>query len=143
MGFQDAVMQALSNYATFQGRARRREYWFFALFAILSQFIASGLDLVVSAILDIPLFRVIVALALLLPSIAVGVRRLHDRGLPGWLLAAPAAASLLLALLAGAGDAVRGIAAALALAAWFGLVVLLALPGTPGPNRFGPDPKAA
>jgi uncharacterized membrane protein YhaH (DUF805 family) len=145
MTFQDAVMQALSRYADFTGRARRREYWFFVLFAILSQFIASGLDLAVSALLGFGLFQILVGLALLVPGIAAGVRRLHDRNMSGWWLLAPSGASLVLTLLSllGGGGILGGLLAAVALGAGFLLVVILALPGTPGPNRFGPDPKEA
>lgn len=70
MGFLEAVKACFGKYATFEGRARRSEYWWFALLSFVL-----GL---------IPVINWIAGLALLLPSIAVGVRRLHDTGRCGW-----------------------------------------------------------
>jgi|1185.fasta_scaffold557531_1 uncharacterized membrane protein YhaH (DUF805 family) len=88
MSFQDAVRICLQQkYADFTGRARRSEYWFFFLFNFIAQSVAGILD---------GLFRIrsvyggpiqgLVWLALLVPSLAVGVRRLHDTGRSGWWL---------------------------------------------------------
>lgn len=89
MGFGEAVKSALSKYATFSGRARRAEYWWFALF--------NGLIGLITAILDNVLFRrygmgfpetgplaALTSIGLLLPGLAVWCRRLHDVGRSGW-----------------------------------------------------------
>ncbi len=75
MQFQDSIKTCLNKYATFSGRASRSEYWWFVLFNFIAQ--------VVAAILSENLSYA-VAVALLLPGIAVGVRRLHDRDKSGW-----------------------------------------------------------
>ena len=82
MGFGDAVKQALGKYATFSGRARRSEYWYFTLFNVIVSFVAGILD----AVIGVPATQVLVGLALLLPGLAVSVRRLHDIGRSGWWL---------------------------------------------------------
>lgn len=75
MNFGQAVTTCLSKYVTFSGRASRPEFWWFFLFQILASFVASLLGDTVSGL---------VALALLLPALAVGARRLHDIGRTGW-----------------------------------------------------------
>ena len=81
MGFTEAVQTCFSKYATFSGRARRSEYWYFFLcYAILSgvlSFLArnSTVFTYVSGIVEIALF---------IPMLAVSVRRLHDIGKSGW-----------------------------------------------------------
>ena len=80
MSFTDAVRSALTKYVTFSGRARRSEYWFFALASQIASVVASTID----NVLGTQLFTYIVALGLLLPSLAVGIRRLHDTGRSGW-----------------------------------------------------------
>lgn len=80
MSFTDAVRSALIKYATFSGRARRSEYWFFALASLIASVVASTID----NVLGTQLFTYIVALGLFLPSLAVGIRRLHDTGRSGW-----------------------------------------------------------
>ncbi|MDR2000956.1 MAG: DUF805 domain-containing protein [Zoogloeaceae bacterium] len=78
MGFQEAVLVCLTKkYADFSGRASRPEFWWFALFQFLLIFVLGFVSSVVSFI---------VALALLVPSLAVGVRRLQDIGKSGWLI---------------------------------------------------------
>ena len=73
-------MQALTNYAAFEGRAQRSEFWFFTLFYIIFLIVASLID---SAI-GLPILTIIVMLGLIIPSISVSVRRLHDTGRSGW-----------------------------------------------------------
>ena len=80
MSFVDAIKSGLRNYAAFKGRAGRSEYWWFFLFSLLVQSAASGFS---SALGNL------VSLALFLPSIAVGVRRLHDIDKRGWWLIFP------------------------------------------------------
>lgn len=72
MGFSQAVKSVFSNYANFSGRARRSEYWYFALFLLIISLI--------------PIVNLIVGLISIIPSIAVSVRRLHDIGKSGWWL---------------------------------------------------------
>ena len=80
MGFTAAVSHVLSNYAGFSGRARRSEYWWFSLFGFLVGLVAAVLD----GALSLGFLYPLAVLALLLPSLAVGVRRLHDTGRSGW-----------------------------------------------------------
>ena len=82
MPFPDAVRSVLTQYVTFTGRARRSEYWWFALF----NFGVSLLAGVIDAVIGVALLQWVVTLGLLLPSLAVGVRRLHDTGRSGWWL---------------------------------------------------------
>lgn len=77
MNFQTAVKTCLSKYVDFTGRASRSEYWWF----VLAQLVV----LIVAQLIH-PYVYIIVALGLLLPAIAAGVRRLHDIGKSGWFL---------------------------------------------------------
>ncbi len=71
----------LKKFADFEGRARRKEFWFFWLFCILVSIIASVCDLLISSG---EWLENLSSLALLIPSLAVGARRLHDTGRSGW-----------------------------------------------------------
>ena len=77
MSFVQAVQVCLRKYVDFSGRAVRSEFWWFALFQLIVMVVASMLGETVYAV---------VALALVLPSLAVGARRLHDIGQSGWFL---------------------------------------------------------
>ncbi|PRY45726.1 uncharacterized membrane protein YhaH (DUF805 family) [Geodermatophilus tzadiensis] len=115
MTFPDAVRSVLTRYADFTGRARRAEYWWFALFSVAVVVVAAIID----ALIGFPLLQIVVSLGLFIPSLAVGVRRLHDTDRSGWWL--------LIGLVP------------------FGGIVLLVfycLEGQRHPNRHGPDPKA-
>lgn len=136
MGLSDAVAAVLGKYAVFQGRARRSEYWWFLLFLVGSNFVASTLD----TFTGLPVFGVVVSLGLLLPSLAVAVRRLHDTNLTGWLMLAPVLGSVLGSALMAGGQV--GLGAIVVIGALAGMAFVLARPGTPGSNRFGDDPKA-
>lgn len=72
MGFFGAIKSVCSKYATFSGRARRSEYWWFCLFCMLWCWI--------------PIVNIILGLIFFIPSLAVAVRRLHDTGRSGWWL---------------------------------------------------------
>lgn len=144
----DWMLMPLRRYADFKGRSRRKEYWSFVLLNILiyvvlgALMIGGGLPLATlsdpnadpEAMMAAigPLFWVgggllgIWALAIIIPSIAVVVRRLHDRDLSGWWY---------LGVIVAAFIPFVGFIAQIA------LFVITLLPGTPGPNRFGPDPK--
>ena len=77
MNFVQAVQVCLRKYVDFEGRAARPEFWWFALFQLVV--------MVVAALLGRTVYT-IVALALVLPSLGVGARRLHDIGKSGWFL---------------------------------------------------------
>ena len=77
MSFVQAIQVCLRKYVGFEGRASRPEFWWFALFQLIVLVVASMLGRTVYTI---------VALALVLPSLAVGARRLHDIGKSGWFL---------------------------------------------------------
>ncbi len=82
MSFQDAVRRVvLEKYADFNGRARRSEFWYFVLFQVLVGIVASILDQILGTE---RIVSGLVSLALLLPGLAVGARRLHDTGRSGW-----------------------------------------------------------
>lgn len=136
------------RYLEFSGRSRRREYWMFALLGLLvygfcgALMFAGGLGTALmasaggrpdfaGASFDASFWfglavAVLFGFASLLPAIAVTIRRLHDRDLSGWWY--------LGAIVVGA-IPVLGTIASLA------FLVVMCLDGTPGPNRFGPDPK--
>jgi len=83
MGFADAVRTCLSKYVDFQGRAMRSEFWWFALFNIIVQVVTTIID---RGVLNYPILSTIATLALILPGLAVSVRRLHDTDRSGWWL---------------------------------------------------------
>jgi uncharacterized membrane protein YhaH (DUF805 family) len=117
MQFPEAVRVCFSKYVTFTGRARRSEYWWFVLFVALVSLVASALDFYLST--DFMVFQVIVGLALLLPELAVGVRRLHDTNRTGWWL------------LIGLVPVIGGIV----------LLVFFLIDSDPGTNRYGASTK--
>ena len=88
MDFMTAVRTCLSKYVDFSGRARRSEYWYFALFNFLVGIVTNILDAILGTGYDGAtsggLVNSLVALALFLPGLAVAVRRLHDTGRSGW-----------------------------------------------------------
>ena len=75
MSFVNAVKSGFRNYAKFRGRAGRSEYWWFFLFTLLAQGVASSIS---------EGFGNLIGLALFLPGLAVQIRRLHDTGRSGW-----------------------------------------------------------
>lgn len=111
-------LSVLKNYAGFTGRARRQEYWMFVLINIL---IMIGLTVVEMMILGSNFIANLYSLAVLVPSIAVGVRRLHDTGRSGWWL--------LIALIPVVGSVV--------------LIVFFCMEGEQSDNSYGPNPKLA
>jgi len=158
MGIIDAVRNCLSKYVTFSGRARRPEYWWFALFTALVGSAASLIDAALAGQWGAagPVWA-IGGLALLLPNLAVTWRRLHDVGRSGWLFFLPYFAVLITAFLTlamsasmewqtGATPVVFQVLAALGglavLASSTLVFVWLVSRSQPGPNRFGPEPAA-
>ncbi|MCA8881432.1 MAG: DUF805 domain-containing protein [Rhodobacteraceae bacterium] len=88
MDFQTAIRTCLGKYATFSGRARRPEFWWFFLFCILVQLVCQMIDAAVFGAgpdSGEPV-SLLASVALLLPSLGVGARRLHDTGRTGWWL---------------------------------------------------------
>jgi uncharacterized membrane protein YhaH (DUF805 family) len=134
------------RYAEFSGRSRRMEYWMFTLLNVIVVTVlmfvvlgAGGAAGVLEADANgdpaaglgalfggMGLLILVYGLAILLPSIAVTIRRLHDRDMSGWWY---------LGAIVGSMIPIAGFLVSIA------FLVLMALPGTPGPNRFGPDPK--
>jgi uncharacterized membrane protein YhaH (DUF805 family) len=109
----------LKKYAVFGGRARRKEYWMFFLFNLIVSFVIGFVAGFLGAVLDMGAslsnaMSVIYSLAILIPSIAVAVRRMHDLGRSGWWILVPVVG-----------------------------FVFLCLNGQEGENEYGPDPKAA
>ena len=80
MNFAESLSSCFKNYATFEGRASRSEYWFFILFTITGSILTSFINPGVNAIFT---------LGTILPTIAVGCRRMHDVGRSGWFQAIP------------------------------------------------------
>jgi uncharacterized membrane protein YhaH (DUF805 family) len=117
------MLMPLKRYAEFSGRSRRKEYWMFFLGVIIAEIVLSivervlGLSGMVAGVYG-PLI-VLLMLGLIVPGIAVVVRRLHDQDKSGWFA--------LLGLIPFVGGLI--------------LLVLMCLEGTKGPNRYGPDPK--
>lgn len=82
-------MTVLRKYAVFEGRARRREYWFFVLFYILISVVLAVVDRMLGTYVEaygMGALGALFCLGVLIPSIAVGARRLHDTGRSGWWL---------------------------------------------------------
>jgi len=73
-------LEVLKKYAVFEGRARRSEYWYFALF----NFIATIAAVLVDSVIGFPIFYFVYILAAFIPGLAVLVRRLHDTNKSGW-----------------------------------------------------------
>jgi uncharacterized membrane protein YhaH (DUF805 family) len=117
-------LKVLKQYADFSGRARRKEYWMFALFnaifAIVSMILDNALGLTIAG-LPYGAFYLLYVLAVLIPGLAVAVRRLHDVGKSGWML------------LIGLIPIIGGI--------W--LLVLMVTDSNTGDNEYGANPKTA
>jgi uncharacterized membrane protein YhaH (DUF805 family) len=112
----------LKKYLVFEGRARRKEYWFFILFNLIIGFVLALIDNQTGTLdpeTGVGMLSGIYSLAVLIPTIAVAIRRLHDTDRSGWWL--------LIGLVPLLGALV--------------LLVFFILDGTPGTNQFGPSPK--
>lgn len=81
MGFSEAIQDAASKYATFEGRSSRSAYWWWWLFTLLCYVALSVIDQLVGTAV---VLTIIAWVILFLPSLAVFVRRLHDSGKTGW-----------------------------------------------------------
>lgn len=115
-------LDVLKKYAVFGGRARRKEYWFFVLFNFIFAVVLAFIDGMIGTFDPETGYGVlsgIYGLVVIIPGIAVTIRRLHDTDRSGWWLL------ILFIPLIGA--------------IW--LLVLMVIDGTPGENQYGPDPK--
>lgn len=123
MNLIDAVKSGFRNYARFSGRARRSEFWFWILFSFLVGIVASAIDnaLGITTSTGSGPFQGIVSLALLIPSLAMGWRRMHDTGKAG--------ALYLLGIIPIVGTIL--------------IIVWAAQDSQPGENKYGPSPKPA
>jgi uncharacterized membrane protein YhaH (DUF805 family) len=109
-------LAVLKKYADFSGRARRKEFWMFVLF----NFIIAVVLGVVDSMIGVPVLGLIYTLGVLIPSLAVGARRLHDIGKTGWWQL-------------------------IAFVPFIGIIVLIiffVMDSNPGDNQYGPNPKA-
>ncbi len=119
-------VKVLKNFANFSGRARRKEYWMFVLINLAISIVLGIIDGMIHSTIQlgpgqtVGIIQSIYGLIVLIPGLAVAVRRLHDIDKSGWML--------LVALIPLVG------------AIW--LIVLFATNGTSGDNNYGPDPKA-
>ena len=138
MGFGEAINTCVKQkYATFQGRAARSEYWWFGLFFTLAMAVTGAVGGIAIGMTRsdgsqpgagvilafVPL--IVVTLGLIIPSLAVTIRRLHDRDMSGWWYL---------------GIIVLGAIPVIGFVFTIGFLVLMCLKGTAGPNRFGRDP---
>ncbi|MFO1303569.1 MAG: DUF805 domain-containing protein [Burkholderiales bacterium] len=120
----NSYLATLKKYAVFDGRAQRKEYWLFVLFNLIIALVLNVIDRMTgtySPDYGMGALGSIYALAVLLPGIGVTIRRLHDTDRSGWWI--------LLVFIPILGGLV--------------LLVFMILDGTPGTNRFGPNPKEA
>ena len=115
VGMVEAVKTVLRKYATFSGRARRPEYWWFYLAYILTDIVLSTVDVILFSS-EYGVLSPILNLGMLIPSLAVGARRLHDIGRSGWW-------QLLIFI---------------PILGWIVLIWWWTRPGDPQDNRFGP-----
>ena len=108
-------LTVLKKYNVFTGRARRSEYWYFVLVNLFNSFLTSYMDITFGTFDEetkLGYFNTAYALIVLLPNIAVNIRRMHDVGKSGWYMLIP-----------------------------IYNIVLAATPGIIGENQYGPDPK--
>ncbi|TMP35853.1 DUF805 domain-containing protein [Pseudoalteromonas rubra] len=120
----DIYLSVLKNYTEFKGRARRKEYWLFMLCNLIFMIVLGLIDMMLGLYSEeagVGLVSGLYALAVILPSIAVGVRRLHDIGHSGWWL--------LVTFVPLVGPLV--------------LLVFNVMDSKPGDNEYGPNPKEA
>jgi len=115
-------LSVLKKYAEFSGRSQRAEYWYFVLFNIIIAFVLGFIDGIIGTFDPVSGYGLIsglYTLAVLIPGIAVGVRRLHDVGKSGWML--------LIGLIP--------------LIGFIWLIILMVTDSNPVNNKYGPNPK--
>ncbi|MGZ4982315.1 MAG: DUF805 domain-containing protein [Methylobacter sp.] len=117
-------LEVLKKYAVFNGRARRKEYWYFLLISTVISIVLVLIDSITGTLSEeagIGLLSGIYSLAVLIPGISVAIRRLHDTDRSGWWF--------LIALIPIIGGIV--------------LLIFMVLDSAPGDNQYGPNPKVA
>ena len=117
-------LEVLKKYAVFDGRARRKEYWMFFLINLVVSVVLIAIDNLIGTFshqAGVGLLQGLYSLAVLIPSIAVTVRRLHDTGRTGWWI--------LIGLIPFIGGII--------------LLIFMVLDSEPGTNQYGPNPKEA
>ena len=144
----DWMLMPLRRYAEFSGRSRRKEYWMYVLLLVIVGLVVGvvegivGLNGMIGGLYG-PLSALFL-LATFIPSLAVGIRRLHDTNRSGWWMLIGVSPYVASAVLLYSGDlALAGILGFVALAGAIVLLVFLVLEGTRGPNQYGPDPKGS
>jgi uncharacterized membrane protein YhaH (DUF805 family) len=140
MGFMEAVQLFFRRYVDFQGRSRRSEYWWVALFNVIIFAVLGGAAAAlgvfspgalesgdINPMAWIPLGILgLYGLAIIIPSISLFVRRLHDINQTGWIYL---------------GLFLMGFIPVVGLIASIAQIVIACIPGTVGPNKYGADPK--
>ncbi len=105
----DWYIKVLENYTVSKGRARRKEYWMFVLFNLIVGIVLN----IITGVLHTPMyFSYLYSLVTFLPSVMVGIRRMHDTNHCGWWILLPIVN-----------------------------LIFLVIDGDSGPNFYGPDPK--
>ena len=121
MSFTESIGTCFSKYGVANGRARRSEYWWFSLFIFMISFATGFADvfLFTDLVLEDEIFPIntVASLAMLIPSIAVYIRRLHDVNRSGW-----------------------WVFIALTIVGIIPLIIWVCSKGTDGPNDYGDDP---
>ena len=115
-------IKVINSYSDFNGRSRRKEYWMFTLWNILFALLAALLDYsfgIVYPLVGYGPLSIAYALFVLVPGIAVTLRRLHDIGKSGWMY----------------------LVAFIPIVGWIWLLILLIKEGDQGNNAYGEDPK--
>ena len=152
VGFVEAVKSGFANYVRFSGRAQRAEYWWFFLFTIIGSMVTGSIDGMLFGwdVDSIAIFSNIFSLAVLLPSLALGWRRMHDIGKSGWWSLLPygvmifAGIASVTVAMSGSGGGLIVVIGGLIVAALASLVyvlVLLIRDSDPHTNQYGPSPK--
>lgn len=130
------IQKCLRLYVDAKGRARRAEYWWWALFMFCVSFVAAFID----AMLGLQqIIAGLAGLALFAPGLCVTIRRFHDVGLSGWLPLAGLGSLFLGSVVAAVIGAELG--GLIVLTAAGAMLVVTVLPSKPGPNAYGPNPK--
>lgn len=167
MSFQDAIVSGFRKAFTFQGRSRRPEYWWFFLFVFGGAFVVGLAEVLLlgrGGGIMVTLFQI----AIFLPFLAVGWRRLQDTGRPGWYLLVPSAIVVVSTLISGSltrtmltggmmnggmpmePGGMMGVGASATTVVALGVAQLLAglviiwwmlRPTQRGPNAYGPEPR--
>ena len=138
-------LKVMRNYVQFNGRARRKEYWMFTLFNTLFYFLATIIDGALGLVAGL---SIIYYLVVLIPSLSVAVRRLHDVGKSGWFLLLGVVASFIGGSLlfifptnVGVATVAGGLMGIMSIIFGIWIFILFCSNSKPGENKYGPNPK--